>query len=107
MTYSLINNTNALKATCYLLELRIDAIDERYRQDAQAWIENLQAALHIYKAHTQQTFNDHLITKDDSYRVSQSLERLSNYANSMDYILTSYAKEALTQYLLSTQTIAA
>lgn len=108
MTHSLINNTNALKATHYLLELDLNAIEERYRQDAEAWIQNLQAALQIYKIHMQKTFHAPLLTQDDSNRMNQSLERLRNYANSMVYILTADAKEALLQYLLlATQAIAA
>ncbi|MBS0287991.1 MAG: hypothetical protein JSR17_11880 [Proteobacteria bacterium] len=108
MTHSLINNTNALKASHYLLELDMDAIDERYRQDANAWILNLKAALQVYKTHAQKTFHALLLSQDDSNRMNLSLERLSNYANSMVYILTPDAKEALVQYLLlSTQAIAA
>lgn len=108
MTASLINNINALKATNYLLELDLKAIEERYRQDAQAWIQNLQVALQIYKTHIQKTFNSPLLTQDDTNRMDQSLERLKNYANSMVYILTPEAKKALFQYLLlTTEAIAA
>jgi hypothetical protein len=107
MTHLLINNSNALKATHYLLELSLDAIDERYRQDAHFWILNLQAALQIYNTHTHQTFNAPLITKDDSYRINQSLQRLSQYANSMVYILSPSAKQELAMYLLPIQAVAA
>jgi hypothetical protein len=107
MTHLLINNSNALKATHYLLELALDAIDEHYRQDAHFWISNLQAALQIYKAHTHQTFSAPLITKDDSYRINQSLQRLSQYANSMVYILSPSAKQELNMYLLPIQAVAA
>jgi hypothetical protein len=102
MTHSFINNANALKATHYLLELDLNAIEDRYRQDAEAWIQNLQAALQIYKTHMQKSFHAALLTQDDSNRMDQSLERLRNYANSMVYILTPEAKEALLQYLLLT-----
>ena len=99
MTHLLINNSNALKATHYLLELDLDAINERYRQDTHFWISNLQAALQIYKTHTHQTFNAPLINKDDSYRINLSLQRLSQYANSMVYILsTSASKNYLSIY---------
>lgn len=107
MTDTLINRTNALKATHYLLELSIDAVDERYRQDAKSWIENLQSALQIYKTHTHQTFNAPLITKDDPYRINQSLQRLGHYANSMVYILSPSAKQELAMYLLPIQAVAA
>jgi hypothetical protein len=108
MTNLLINNFNTLKATNYLLELDLKAIEERYKQDADSWVQNLKAALEIYKSHMQRSFNSSLLTQDDSNRMDQSLERLSNYANSMVYILTPDAKEALLQYLLlTTQAIAA
>jgi hypothetical protein len=56
----------------------------------------------------QKCFNSPLLTQDDSNQMDQSLERLRNYANSMVYILTHAAKEALLQYLLlTTQGIAA
>ncbi len=102
MTDLLINNMNALKATNYLLELDLKAIEESYRQDAQAWIQNLQVALQIYKTHIQKTFNSPLLTQDEISRMGQSLDRLKNYANSMVYILTPEAKKDLLQYLLST-----
>ena len=108
MTNLLINNVDALKTTNYLLELDLNAIQERYKQDADSWIQNLKAALQIYKSHMQRSFNSPLLTQDDSNRMDQSLERLRNYANSMVYILTPDAKEALLQYLLlTTQAITA
>lgn len=76
MTNLLINNVDALKATNYLLELDLNAIEERYRQDADSWIQNLKAALQIYKSHIQKSFNSPLLTQDDSNRMDQSLERL-------------------------------
>lgn len=107
MSYSLINNFNALKATFYLLDLDLCAIDERYRQDANSWITNLQAALQIYKTHSQKTSNTSSITQEDFQRINQSLARVCNYANSMVYILTLDAKEALAQYLTANDAIAA
>lgn len=107
MTYSLITHFTALKATHYLLELDLTAIDERYRQDAQSWIQNLQAALQIYKLQTQKNFNTPSTIQEDSQRINQSLIRLTNYANSMVYILTLDAKEALAQYLIAIEDIAA
>ena len=106
ISYSLINNFNAIKAAHYLLELNLDTIDERYRQDAQAWILNLQAALQIYKAHAHKTLASPLNQEDSSY-LNQCLQRLSNYANSMVYILTKEAKEGVRQYLLTTPALAA
>lgn len=108
MANLLINNINALKTTNYLLEFDLNAIEECYRQDADSWIKNLKAALQIYKSQMHNSFNSPILTQDDSNRMDQSLERLRNYANSMVYILTPVAKEALLQYLLlTTQAIAA
>lgn len=41
MTDLLINDVSALKATNFLLELDLQTIKERYRQDADSWTQNL------------------------------------------------------------------
>lgn len=106
MNYPLINHQNAVKATYYLLDLDIEAIEERFRQDANGWISNLTHALQLYKSSLQQSlqqsFNSPPLTQNNSFELAESLKHLTHYADSMVAILTPLAKEGLARYLLPT-----
>lgn len=99
MPESLINSSNALRATQYLLALDTAAIDEIYQTDAYDWVEALKAAYGRYQNHLQKHYLVMYAKETREELVQHCLDSLTLYAASVALILTPEAKEKLVAYL--------